>query len=293
MDVLLLLEHITKCKAHVRSMKAVERCVVIAQQLITRDQVTVYRADEDNPVLGDVVVSPEVCVEETFPARWAQRPKRGYTMGKNFVGPLKKDIDKFVLDGVIDKGRKRLASRMVERIIASNPGRYDIPSVHHITSYVQTVLRRLKAEGVVAHYNAISAKANTKIRKVGTCPSVCVRSPDENPGRATESDVQGLTERRGTVAQCSLPDMQDTGEASVDVSQADRRRGRKGMDHMYASIIEELHVAHPEMTPSAVRTEMLNRVSNGLNNEGFVSAVPTLVQVTNKIGYLRTKRRRI
>ena len=95
-------------------------------------------------MLDSIVVSEDVRKEWTFPPFWAVRPTRGNTLGRNFLGPYKDDVRRMVERGCLDKGKKMSSAQIKEQLKAIYRSRYDIPSMHHIASYVTVCLKAIR-----------------------------------------------------------------------------------------------------------------------------------------------------
>lgn len=202
------------CKAVAGSLSAVERSVDIALELINIEEVTVYGGDLENPVLKEAIVHPSKYNTHMFKRGCEKRPKRGETMGKNFIEPLKEAIETLLRDGNEDKGKKLSAARMQEILILRHPMRYDIPSIHHITSFVQSVLCKMKKNGKIrqsigqepAGRGLLVAQTATITRSTLTktgVGDVCSMSadpelvPDETTRATPETSIGATSGRRG------------------------------------------------------------------------------------------------
>lgn len=57
--------------------------------------------------------------------------------------PFKEQVEKWVVEGNVDKSKRMSGDQMQERLEAMFPARFDIPSAHHIGSSINAIRKRL------------------------------------------------------------------------------------------------------------------------------------------------------
>lgn len=135
------LRHWAVCNVHGASCHVVDRSCLCVNRFIELKQVDIARHTESNENLKKIEVTQNVLMSTLFGAKWAQRPAKGGTLGKNFLEPFKAEIKAMVERGETDNGKKLSCGKMQEQLQLSHPSRFDIPNVHSINSYVKTCLR--------------------------------------------------------------------------------------------------------------------------------------------------------
>lgn len=176
-----VIQHWMACGVHAMSTTVVDRAIRFLNCLIDKHQITVVRRPQDNPFLKKVVVSEDVRATVLFGPYWARRPKKGFTLGRNFIESFKADVKEMVQRGVRDKSKNMSCSKMQEQIRNMYPNRYDIPNVHNINSYVQSLLKAIREEGtgevpegagVTTKYKMPEVYANALDRIVRETPTI-------------------------------------------------------------------------------------------------------------------------
>ena len=75
---------------------------------------------------------------------WASRPAYGASFGRNTVEKYKAELMEMYMNGAHDKTKRMSAFQMIERLRASYPNRYDIPSEQFVIRFITTQNTRLK-----------------------------------------------------------------------------------------------------------------------------------------------------
>lgn len=118
-------------------------------KLINSEKVTVYRGDQENPILKEFVVHQSKYRTNLLKRMCAKKLKCGAKMGKYFIEPFKEAIERFLRERNDEKEKTLSAERMQEILILHNPMRYDIPLVHQITSFVKSFLQKMNNNGEI------------------------------------------------------------------------------------------------------------------------------------------------
>lgn len=214
---------------------------------------TVYRGDWENPVLKEVIVHPSKYTTRIFKRGWARKPNSGETMGKNFIESFREAIETFVREGNEDKGKKLSAARIQEILILRHPMRYDIPSAHHIKSFMQSLLRKMKKNG----------ETRTSTR--------------QEPAQREPWAAQGTTYTLSTVTEMGVGDVcsvKADEEQAQDETTHERQNmepveyalgvgGRRGKAQKHADLIESLSSSGRIKGVLATEKAMLERLGVG------------------------------
>lgn len=92
-----------------------------------------------------IIVSNHIRKTLHFAEYWEIRPGKGSTLGKNYIYPFRDEIRKYVEDGAKNRRKSFCASRIQEQLSVIHRHRYDIPSMHYIQSYMNTIIEKLRA----------------------------------------------------------------------------------------------------------------------------------------------------
>ena len=82
-----------------------------------------------------------------FQPGWARRPKRGAGKGASYIGPYRERIFEMFMAGEDDKRQRKAPTQMLELLSQENPGVIALPGYNEVSSFVGSLIARVKKYG--------------------------------------------------------------------------------------------------------------------------------------------------
>lgn len=144
-----------------------ERACDIALQMLASSDIVILNAGKTNPIMDDLAID-DTSEVQCIASLWVRRPRRGESLGANYIIHFKNEIDGWYKQGRVGNSKRHSPAWMGEELITLFPRRYNIPSAFHIQAYVGSMVPRHKQ---TSHQAAVGARRTPAFASVVSPPT--------------------------------------------------------------------------------------------------------------------------